>query len=386
MIPRFKYAYNLRDAFKAVISLTRSNESLPTSIQTLFPNSSPYFISSARLGIKHSLTAFKLKKGAKVGVQPYTCSSVLVAIKAAGYTPCFIDIDENLTLSIEDLSQKINEIDALIITHTFGFPAKIAQIKEIAENIPVIEDCAHALFSEYQQQQVGTFFDVSVFSFGNGKFPSLGAGGLLVVNNAKYIDGIEEQLGQLPKPSILQELKHIFSTYFKALLHSKGVQKVLNKTFDDAFWDNRNKTPIAYEKREYQIYKSTKSQIAQKLIGFRQQGWQQYENGHYLGAKVGSHYQFLEASNNFVNYFFFVILADERDKLYRYLRKNGIMAGKHFQHSLNWASTFGYQHGDCPIFEKQVDRILAIPCYYGLSKKDLAYIAHHVLVFKKATP
>ena len=85
-----------------------------------------------------------------VGVQPYTCSSVLTAIVAAGYQPLFIDINEQLTLDGDDLKRKLTQLNALIVTHTFGTPANIDQIKRLAGHLPILEDCAHAFLSRYE--------------------------------------------------------------------------------------------------------------------------------------------------------------------------------------------------------------------------------------------
>lgn len=384
IIPRFKYSYHLSDVYNSLASLFKKEILLPSYFNEIFPKAHFYLVSSSRVGIKYTLEAFQLKKGARVGVQPYTCSSVFAAITAAGCIPYFIDINKHLTLSTEDLSIKIREIDALIITHIFGFCADIDKIKEIACHIPVIEDCAHALFSEYQQRQVGTFFDAAVFSFGNGKFPSFGGGGLVVVNRPKIADYISKQLDRLPKPTFMQEIKHVVISYIKAQIHSKPIQFLLNWFRMDTYLANRNKKPIQYDFNELQPYKSTKGQVTCQLMKYKILSRKQNENGLYLAQKLENSFYFLHKPKDFVNYFFFTLLDKNRDQLFDHLKRKNILSGKHFQHALYWALYYDYKHGDCPLFEEYNGQILAIPCYYSLNKTDLDSIAYHLLEFRNS--
>lgn len=371
------------DVYNALASLFTKEVPLPAYFNELFPKSYPFRVSSSRVGIKYALEAFQLKKGAKVGVQPYTCSSVFAAITAAGCVPYFIDINKNLTLSTQDLARKIRKIDALILTHTFGFPADIDKIKEITYRIPVLEDCSHALFSRYHQRQVGTFFDASVFSFGNGKFPSFGGGGLVIANTpelAKYISG---QLEYIPKPTFYQEIKHIFKAFAKAQMHSKPVQFLLNVFLSETYLASRNKRPLRYDVNELQPYKSTKAQLAYQLLNYEDLSRKQHKNGLYLAQKLENCFYFLHRPKEFVNYFFFVLLDKDRNQLYSYLKRKNILSGKHFQHAFHWALCYGYKPGDCPFFEEYNGQILTIPCYYSLSKAELDFIVYHLLEFKK---
>ena len=176
MIPRFNLSFSVREAWNALIALFAKERPGTPIYSRLFPAATVHEISSARAGITYALAALHLRSNARIGVQPYTCSSVLVAVQQAGFTPTFIDIDDTLTLDVDDLLVNMAGLDALIVTHTFGIPANVSRIKEVVGNLPVIEDCAHAFGCRYEGIQVGNFFDMAVFSFGNGKFPSLGSG------------------------------------------------------------------------------------------------------------------------------------------------------------------------------------------------------------------
>ena len=162
MIPRFNYSFSVRNALAALFA--KETAGAPV-YSRLFPAAVVHEISHARAGIVYALAALQLRNNAQIGVQPYTCSTVLVAIQRAGFIPVFIDINKTLTLDVDDLMVKVSDLDALIVTHTFGIPANISRIREIVGNLPVIEDCAHAFSCRYQGVQVGNFFDMAVFSF-----------------------------------------------------------------------------------------------------------------------------------------------------------------------------------------------------------------------------
>ena len=163
MIPRFNYRFSPRDAWHSLQSLTMPVSPVADTLSKLFPGALLHEISSARVGICYALRAFGLRPDAQVGVQPYTCSSVLSAIVAANCQPVFIDINEQLTLDVDDLQRKLPQLDALIVTHTFGIPANISLIQQVAGHLPILEDCAHAFLGRHDGAWLGSFFDAAVF-------------------------------------------------------------------------------------------------------------------------------------------------------------------------------------------------------------------------------
>lgn len=116
----------------------------------------------------------------------FTCTVVRQAVMLAGAIPRFVDIDpESFEFRLDDLKNKINaSTKAIILTHYFGRVARNMQkVIQIAKDnhILVIEDCAHALGTEYGGKKTGTFGDFSIFSLTKGLI-NLG-GGVLVTNN-----------------------------------------------------------------------------------------------------------------------------------------------------------------------------------------------------------
>ena len=373
MIPRFYNSFSVREAWGAMVALL-AKESTDTLFYTrLFPAATIHEISSARVGMGYALTALQLKRNARVGVQPYTCSSVMVAIRKAGFTPVFIDIDETLTIDVNDLANKIADLDALIITHTFGIPANVERIKKLTGDLPVIEDCAHAWGARSGGVQVGNFFDMTVFSFGNGKFPALGGGGLLVVNNGQYATSVSEQVNRIKSNTLISELYFIGRQLIHSLLYSRVGYAVMYKMFTPYLAD-RGKRLDVHADPEKKMFSVVQWRLRSNVAKVQSASVRQRRNALSLISNHNTTFKFIYNPDPDSSCFALVCVHEFRDDLYNHLIKSGIGAGKHFQHAPVWASAFGYQRGTCPTFDQLVERIVTIPCHDALTQKELSVI------------
>lgn len=159
---------------------------------------------SGRTAFLAILQALGVKEGDEVLVQGLTCAVLVVPILYLKAKPVFVDIDETLNIDTIDLKDKItNKAKAIVVQHTFGWPAKIEELKVIAKerNLFLIEDCAHSLGSQYQGNYCGTFGDASFFSFGRDKVISSVFGGLASTNNESVALGIKKFQQGLKRPS-----------------------------------------------------------------------------------------------------------------------------------------------------------------------------------------
>lgn len=133
-----------------------------------------------------SLIALGIKAKDEVILPTYTASDILNAIFYTGATPVLVDIERNgFNIDFTQIEKKIGKkTKALLIPHMFGFPAKVDQLKKY--RIPIIEDCAQAIGSTYQEKPVGSFGDISIFSFYATKIIATGQGGMVTTNNKEY--------------------------------------------------------------------------------------------------------------------------------------------------------------------------------------------------------
>ncbi len=211
-----------------------------------FPQGEIFFFNSARGALSFLLTqtyadytqtnADKnlnlLEHTSEVITQAFSCLVVPNAIKFSGYKPIYVDIDETYNLDIEDLKRKINEkTKAIIIQNTFGIPAKIDEILEIAHqnNILVIENLTHSLGAKYKGKYLGNFGDFALLSFNRNKVISSIIGGALVVNNKNFLEKIKQNYELLPELSQKEIQKIIFTG--KVLYQVKKNYNFLTKIY-----------------------------------------------------------------------------------------------------------------------------------------------------------
>ena len=110
-----------------------------------------------------------------------------------GATPIFIDSESDtwnmspdlLEIAIRDRIEKYKKPKAIIAVHLYGMPYKAKEINEIAKkyDIPVIEDSAEALGSNYFNQSCGTLSDMGILSFNGNKIITTSGGGALITKN-----------------------------------------------------------------------------------------------------------------------------------------------------------------------------------------------------------
>jgi dTDP-4-amino-4,6-dideoxygalactose transaminase len=149
-----------------------------------------YLVDSGRSALYIGLQALGIGKGDEVIVPGYTCIVVTNAIRAVGAVPVLVDITDELNVNIELISEAITpQTKAILAQHTFGLPTDIVALQHICteKNLFLIEDCAHALGAHVIESPVGTFGDISFFSFGSDKIVSSVRGGALAVHNTKAI-------------------------------------------------------------------------------------------------------------------------------------------------------------------------------------------------------
>src|SRR4051812_21540193 len=122
MITRFKYNFTFKDFLYSLGNINSPREEFP-QLQNYFGADHIYFANQARVSLRVLLSSLGLKKDAVIGVQAYNCINVFESIERAGYKALFIDVNDDYVLDLKDLANKINTVDALIVTHTFGIPA-----------------------------------------------------------------------------------------------------------------------------------------------------------------------------------------------------------------------------------------------------------------------
>lgn len=144
-------------------------------------------LGNATQGLHLALAALDVGEGDEVLVTSYSWISTASCILMQNAVPVFCDIEsESLGMCPQDMESKItSHTKAVIMTHMFGYPAKIKELSQICKkySIPLIEDASHAHGAEVDGKKVGTYGDLSVFSLHQRKTLSVGDGGILCTDN-----------------------------------------------------------------------------------------------------------------------------------------------------------------------------------------------------------
>lgn len=149
--------------------------------------------SSGTAAIHLSLQLLEIGKGDTVFCSSLTFVASANPIVYQGAEPVFIDSEpETWNMSPSALERALNMAKlenklpkAVIVVNLYGQSAKMDEILEICDHygVPVIEDAAESLGSEYKGRKSGTFGKFGVFSFNGNKIITTSGGGMLVSND-----------------------------------------------------------------------------------------------------------------------------------------------------------------------------------------------------------
>jgi perosamine synthetase len=146
-------------------------------------------VSSGTSGLHLCMLALGVAAGDEVIVPSFTFIAAANAARYVGATPVFVDIDpRTLNLDPARIAEAITpRTRAIVVVHTFGCPAALAEILEIAgrHRLSVIEDACEALGAEFEGRRVGSFGDAGVFGFYPNKQITTGEGGVLVTGDPR---------------------------------------------------------------------------------------------------------------------------------------------------------------------------------------------------------
>lgn len=142
--------------------------------------------------IELTLAALDIGQGDEVIIPAFTFISTATAVLCAQAAPVLVDVDPNTyCLAPERFAEAITpRTRAVIPVHMAGHVADMDAILDIASahDLHVIEDAAHAHGASWKGKRVGTIQKASVYSFQAGKLMTAGEGGLILSNDAAFIE------------------------------------------------------------------------------------------------------------------------------------------------------------------------------------------------------
>ena len=152
-------------------------------------------VSSGTAGLHLCIRALGIGEGDEVIVPSFAFIAVANAVRYENALPVFVDIEpETLNLDPGRIAAAVtSRTKAILVVHTFGCPADLAAILEIARqhHLCVIEDACEALGAEFDGRKVGGWGDAGVFAFYPNKQITTGEGGMVVTENPRIASMVQ---------------------------------------------------------------------------------------------------------------------------------------------------------------------------------------------------
>ncbi len=308
------------------------------------------------------------KPGDEIIMPSYTFVSTANAFAMRGATIVFVDIRPD-TLNINEnlIEAAISpKTKAICIVHYAGIACEMNKILQIANkyNLYVIEDSAQGILSKYSDKYLGTIGHFGCISFHETKnITSGGEGGLLIINDEKFIERAE----------IIREKGTNRSKFFRGLV-------------DKYTWVDIGSSYLLNELSAAYLWGQL--EISDKIIENRKIAWGKY----YLGLKKLYDHGIIElpviptnCKNNY--HMFYIKTKDltERTNLLQYLRDNGIYAVFHYVplHTSPAGLKYGKFSSKDIFTTKESEKLIRLPLFYGIKDDDINFIIEKIYNFYK---
>lgn len=313
--------------------------------------SKPYnlMVSNGTVALEIALRALSLPYGSKVIVPNFTFAAVVNAVINVGLVPMLCDVDRySWNVSVDLLSRlNLSDVSAAIIVHSYGVPADIKNICGFFKDrgIYTIEDCAEAHFAKHKGELVGSFADISTFSFYGNKIITSGEGGAVSTSDFE----------------LLERLK---------MLRDHGMNPI--RKFDHLIVGGNNRITNP----QCALLVSQFNRV-NEIIEKRNHIFQRYQDN------LGSDFCCSTADNEDirVNWLFTIELPDniQRDDLILYLRKWGVETRPVFRP----ISSFSFiKSSECfPNTEQIASKGISLPTFEELEDHQIDYVCEKVLEF-----
>ncbi len=298
-----------------------------------------------------------IKEGDEVIAPSYTFVSTVNAFVLRGAKIVFADsCQENPNMDADKIESLITERTKVIVpVHYAGIACDMDKIMAIANkyNLFVVEDAAQAIDSFYKGRPLGSIGHLAAFSFHETKNIISGEGGMLVINDPRFIERAE----------IIREKGTNRSKYFRGEVDKYG-------------WVDIGSSFLPSDIIAAFLYAQLEN--LQKIQSRRKEIWEQYYTQLSTLREKGVKLPQLPdyATNNAHMFYLVCNDLDERSALIKHLRDNGFMAVFHYL-SLHKSEFYSSKHDgrELPNCDHYADTLVRLPFYYELSNEQIKSIA-----------
>ena len=305
-----------------------------------------------------------IEPGDEIIMPTFTFVSCANAFVLRGAKIRFVDSNSNEpNIDVSKINALVNKnTKAILVVHYAGLPCDMDALEKIKKkhSLVLIEDCAHAIDSYYKNKPLGSFGDFSTFSFHDTKNITCGEGGLLVVNNKKYVKRAE----------IIREKGTNRSSFFRGEVKKYS-------------WIDVGSS--------YLISDITAAYLYGQLVNLDIIQLKRIKIFNRYATNLNKHTEYFKIPNNqpgkkYNGHMFYIILKTnkERNFLIDYLSKKKIQAVSHYV-PLHSSKFYHRKHGRrlCANADLFSSRLLRLPLHPYLKMSDIDYICKIILKFFK---
>jgi len=331
-------------------------------------------VNSCTAALHLSLIYCGIKRNDEVITTPMTFASTINSIAMVGAKPILADIDpETFNINPKNIEKKITKkTKAILIVHLAGLPCDLTKILKIAKkyNLKIIEDCAHAIESKYNNKHVGNFGNTGCFSFYSTKNLTTGEGGMIICKDTNIynklriarLHGLSKDAWKRYLPENVKKKK--YEHYDVSEIGFKYNMIDINAAMGIA---QLNKI-----QKHWKIRQSLFSLYKKKLVG------------------LPLIFQKIDFKNVKHAYHLFLMVIDKkktekkRDDLISFLFKNKIGVGINYRTVTDmtvYRKKYGWTNNTCPYSKYLGDNTLSIPVHPKVTKKEALYICEKIKQF-----
>lgn len=310
----------------------------------------------------------KIKAGDEVIMPSYTFVSTADTFVLRGATIVFVDIRPDTMNINENLIEEAitDRTKAIVPVHYAGVGCEMDKINELAKkyHLHVIEDAAQGMMATYKGIPLGTLGDYGCFSFHETKNYSMGEGGALIIKDSANVLEAE----------IIREKGTNRSQFFRGQI-------------DKYTWMDVGSSYLPSELNAAYLW--AQLEIADEINMNRLSSWRLYKdllNEIEESGKIELPFIPEHCQHNAHMFYIKTKDIEERTQLIDYLKNQKILSVFHYipLHSSPAGIRFGRFSGKDVYTTKESERLLRLPIYYGIKKREIVFITEMIKSFYKS--